>query len=49
VFEDCFPAGGVVWRGSKPLGGGALLKKVSHWARALKFYSLGLLPFLSPL
>jgi hypothetical protein len=26
-----------------------LLKKVSHWARALKFYSLGLLPFLSPL
>ena len=31
----------------KPLEGGALLRKICYWARALEFYSLVPLPFLS--
>lgn len=31
----------------KPLGGGTLLKKVCYWVKALGFYSLASLPFLS--
>lgn len=39
MFEHQVPAGGAIWKGCEPLGGGAWLEEVDTWGHTLGFPS----------
>lgn len=47
VLSTWYTAGGTIWEVMGPLRGGALLKEVRHWRRALSVYSPAPLPVLT--